>query len=55
MHLWLLHYMHSIICHCLIFAFFVVDPMEQEPEELTELAPVKETNPEQEQCKPRCI
>jgi hypothetical protein len=29
--------------------------MEQEPEELPEPAPAEETNPEQEQGKPRCI
>jgi hypothetical protein len=34
---------------------FVVDPTEQEPEELQEPAPVEDTNIKQEQGKPRCI
>jgi hypothetical protein len=34
---------------------FVIDPVEQELEELQELAPTEEANPEQEQGKPRCI
>jgi hypothetical protein len=55
MHLWLftlyaLHYM-SLSHTCI----FVVDPVEQKPEELPESAPVEETNLEQEQGKPRCI
>jgi hypothetical protein len=32
-----------------------IDPVEQEREELLEPAPVEDTNPEQEQGKPRCI
>jgi hypothetical protein len=34
---------------------FVLDPVEQEPEELQDPAPVEDANPEQEQGKPRCI
>jgi hypothetical protein len=34
---------------------FVIDPMEQEPEEPQEPAQAEETNPKQEQGKPRCI
>jgi hypothetical protein len=34
---------------------FVIDPVEQELEELQELAPTEEANPEQEQDKLRCI
>jgi hypothetical protein len=33
----------------------VIDPMEQEHEELSESAPVEDTNPELDQGKPRCI
>jgi hypothetical protein len=55
MHLWLfalhvLYYM-SLSQTCI----FAVDPAEQEPEELPELAPTEETNPKQEKAKPRCI
>jgi hypothetical protein len=55
MHLWFfalcaLRYM-SLSHTCI----FTVDPTEQEPEKLPEPAPVEETNPEQEQGKPRCI
>jgi hypothetical protein len=31
---------------------FTIDPTEQEPEELPELAPAEETNPKQEEGKP---
>jgi hypothetical protein len=34
---------------------FVIDPAEQELEELQEPAPTEEANPEQGQGKPRCI
>jgi hypothetical protein len=34
---------------------FVIDPTEQEPEELQEQAPVEDTNLEQEQGKPQFI
>jgi hypothetical protein len=34
---------------------FVIDPTEQEPEESQEAAQAEETNPKQEQGKPRCI
>jgi hypothetical protein len=40
---------------CLIFAHFVIDHKEEEPEELLEPAPAEETIHEQEQGKPRCI
>jgi hypothetical protein len=33
----------------------VIDPVEQEREKLLEPAPVEDTNPEQDQGKPRCI
>jgi hypothetical protein len=41
-----------LVSHTCIFA---IDPMEPELEELQETTPAKETNPEQEQGKPRCI
>jgi hypothetical protein len=47
--------MHCIICHYLIHALFALDPTEPEPEELQELAPIEDANPEQDQGKPRCI
>jgi hypothetical protein len=34
---------------------FVLHPVEPKPEEQQELAPVEDANPEQDQCKPRCI
>jgi hypothetical protein len=34
---------------------FVIDPVEQELEELQEPAPAEKTNPKQEQGKPHCI
>jgi hypothetical protein len=37
------------------YSHFLVDPAEQEPEELQEPAPVEDTNTEQEQGKFRCI
>jgi hypothetical protein len=37
------------------YLHFCLDPMELEPEELQEAAPVEDANPEQEQDKPRCI
>jgi hypothetical protein len=45
-----LHYI--LVSHTCTFA---LDPAEQEPEELQDPAPTKETNPEQEQGKSRCI
>jgi hypothetical protein len=50
-----LHPMHCMLCLESHACTFVLDPAEQEPEELQEPAPAKETNPEQEQGKPRCI
>jgi hypothetical protein len=47
--------MYCIICCRLILALFALDPTERELDELQEPAPVMETNPEQEQGKPRCI
>jgi hypothetical protein len=41
-----------LVSHTCIFA---LDLAEQELEELHEPAPAEETNPEQEQGKPRCI
>jgi hypothetical protein len=38
-----------LMSHTCIFA---IDPVEQELEELQEVAPAEETNPEQEQGKP---
>jgi hypothetical protein len=40
---------------CLILALFALDPVEPEPEELQEPAPVEDANPEQDQGKPWCI
>jgi hypothetical protein len=37
------------------FVHFTLDLTEQGPEEPPELAQAEETNPEQEQGKPRCI
>jgi hypothetical protein len=34
---------------------FVINHVEQGPEELQELAQVEDTNPDEEQDKPRCI
>jgi hypothetical protein len=45
-----LHYM--LLSHTYTF---VLDPAEQEPDELQELAPAEETKPKQEQGKLRCI
>jgi hypothetical protein len=45
-----LHYM--LLSHTCTFALY---PTEQEPEELHELAPTEEANPEQEQDKLWCI
>jgi hypothetical protein len=47
-----MHYTLWVVPHA---CTFVLDPTEQEPEELSEPAPAEETNPEQEQGKPRCI
>jgi hypothetical protein len=45
--------------HCIYLSISLlpttIDPVEQEREELPELAPVKATNPEQDQGKPPCI
>jgi hypothetical protein len=34
---------------------FTLDPVEPEPEEQQEPAPIEDANPEQDQGKPRCI
>jgi hypothetical protein len=47
--------MHYIICHCLILTLFALDPTEPEPEELQEAAHIEDSNPKQDQGKPRCI
>jgi hypothetical protein len=55
--------MHHIAFCTLCIAFmltshtciFMIDPTEQELEELQEPAPAEEANPEQEQGKPQCI
>jgi hypothetical protein len=47
--------MHYIICRCLILALFTLDPVEHEPEELQEPAPVEDVNLDQDQGKPQCI
>jgi hypothetical protein len=45
--------------HCIYLSVSLlptaIDPVEQEREELPEPAPVEDTNPEQDQDKPRCI
>ncbi len=46
------HALHYVIVSYLHFA---LDPVELEPEELQELAPIEDANPEQEQDKPQCI
>jgi hypothetical protein len=53
---------HIVLCTpCIIFmlvshtCIFVIDPTEPELEELPELAPAEETNPEQDEGKPWCL
>jgi hypothetical protein len=52
---------HSFPCTSYITFILVshscllIDPVEQECEELPEPAPIEDTNPEQDQGKPRCI
>jgi hypothetical protein len=45
--------------HCIYLSFslwpIAIDPVEQEREEPPEPAPIEDTNPEQDQAKPRCI
>jgi hypothetical protein len=45
--------------HCIYLSVSLlptmIDPVEQERDELPEPAPVEDTNPEQDQGKPRCI
>jgi hypothetical protein len=46
--------MHGIYLSISLFPT-AIDPVEQEREESPKLAPVEDTNPEQDQGKPRCI
>jgi hypothetical protein len=53
---------HTTLCtSCIAFmlvshpCIFMIGHVGQEPEEMLEPAPVEGVNPEQDQCKPRCI
>jgi hypothetical protein len=55
-----MHHIALLLMFCTFMALshiyaFVIDPTEQEHEELQEQAPVEGANPEPEQGKPRCI
>jgi hypothetical protein len=51
------YYLHLMHCIYLSISLLptVIDPVEQEREELPEPAPVEDTNLERDQGKPRCI